>query len=229
MKFVMKHGEHLLTPVHLKLPSGVEWEIEFRRCNNDGVWFKTRKRYRGRITKPEIEETDYEEEDDDNSVKILDGFQPCPRKAREKSPLPCPQPHKKMRICKQGLRLLQIRNEKAIAFESASPSFTVVMHPSYLQKGLLTVPVGFGKRHLMKQPAGNAILKVLDGGTWSVKFTYSKPKAQFQQGWRAFVRGNNSSDDYDLFINVDYGLFISDLEQSEALVLSEFSNIISEV
>ncbi|KAI5314701.1 hypothetical protein L3X38_043877 [Prunus dulcis] len=103
------------------------------------------------------------------------------------------------------------------------------MHPSYLQKGLLTVPVGFGKRHLMKQPAGNAILKVLDGGTWSVKFTYSKPKAQFQQGWRAFVRANNSSDDYGLFINVDYGLFISDLEQSEALVLSEFSNIISEV
>lgn len=83
------------------------------------------------------------------------------------------------------------------------------------------MPVGFGKRHLMKQPAGNAILKVLDGGTWSVKFTYSKPKAQFQQGWRAFVRGNNLSD--------DYGLFISDLEQSEALALSEFSNIISEV
>ncbi|PQM42677.1 hypothetical protein Pyn_16133 [Prunus yedoensis var. nudiflora] len=73
----------------------------------------------------------------------------------------------------------------------------------------------------MKQPAGNAILKLLYGGTWSVKFTYSKPKVQFQQGWRAFVRGNNSSD--------DYGLFISDLEQSEALVLSEFSNIISEV
>ncbi|KAL6270480.1 hypothetical protein ACE6H2_027391 [Prunus campanulata] len=42
MKFVMKHGEHLSSPVHLKLPSGVEWEIEFRRCNNDGVWFKTR-------------------------------------------------------------------------------------------------------------------------------------------------------------------------------------------
>ena len=51
------------------------------------------------ITKPEIEEMDYEEEDDDKSIEILDGFRPCPRKAREKSPLPCPQPHKKMRTC----------------------------------------------------------------------------------------------------------------------------------
>ncbi|KAI5314700.1 hypothetical protein L3X38_043876 [Prunus dulcis] len=48
------------------------------------------------ITKPEIEEIDYEEEDDDKSIE---SFRPCPRKAREKSPMPCPQPHKKMRPC----------------------------------------------------------------------------------------------------------------------------------
>lgn len=32
---------------------------------------------------------------DDNSAMILDKFLPCPRKTREKSTLPCPQPHKK--------------------------------------------------------------------------------------------------------------------------------------
>nr|XP_028947414.1 uncharacterized protein LOC114820595 isoform X2 [Malus domestica] len=45
-------------------------------------------------TIPEEEETDYE---DDDSVEILDDFSPCPRKTREKSPLPCL--HKKMRTC----------------------------------------------------------------------------------------------------------------------------------
>ncbi|KAI5319449.1 hypothetical protein L3X38_039157 [Prunus dulcis] len=242
MKFVMKYGEHLSSPVHLKLPNGAEWEIELRRCNNGGVWFdkgwpefskfcsldygnwlvfgyegnsnfhvlifdRTSTEVEYAITKPEMEETDYEEEDD-NSIEILDGFPPCPRKAREKSPLPCPQPHKKMRTCeedesdpsevKDGVGSMHasttsgkaIALQRAIAFESVCPSFTVVMQPSYISYGPLTVPAGFAKRHLMKQPA-NAILKVSDGGTWSVKFSYPKPKVRFLQGWRVFVRDNN--------------------------------------
>lgn len=52
------------------------------------------------------------------------------------------------------------------------------------------MPTGFAKRHLTKQTA-NAILKVSDGGTWSVMFAYPKLKATFQQGWRVFVRDNN--------------------------------------
>ncbi|KAL6273821.1 hypothetical protein ACE6H2_024513 [Prunus campanulata] len=302
MKFVTKYGEHLSSPVHLKLPNGAEWEIELRRCNNGGVWFdkgwpefskfcsldyanwlvfgyegnsnfhvlifdRTSTEVEYHITKPEMEKTDYEkkeeeEEEDDNSVEILDGFPPCPRKAREKSPLPCPQPHKKMRTCgkaecninfrptktqtslrnkasdcsrsemkkedesdddsvetldtfpscpktgdKSPLAPSEVKDrvgrmhasttsgkaialQRAIAFESVNPSFTVVMQPSYIKNGPLTVPTGFAKRHLTKQPA-NAILKVSDGGTWSVKFAYPKLKATFQQGWRVFVRDNN--------------------------------------
>ncbi|CAL2273655.1 unnamed protein product [Prunus armeniaca] len=296
MKFVMKYGEHLSSPVHLKLPNGAEWELELRRCNNGGVWFdkgwpefskfcsldyanwlvfgyegnsnfhvlifdRTSTEVEYAMTKPEMEETDYEEEDD-NSVEILDGFPPCPRKARGKSPLPCPQPHKKMRTCgkaecninfrptktqtslrnkasdcsrsemkkedesdddsvetldtfpscpktgeksplapsevKDGVGSMHasttsgkaIALQRAIAFESVCPSFTVVMQPSYISCGTLTVPAGFAKRHLMKQPA-NAILKVSDGGTWSVKLSYPKLKVRFLQGWRVFVRDNN--------------------------------------
>ncbi|KAH0976895.1 hypothetical protein GBA52_026614 [Prunus armeniaca] len=81
-KFVMKYEENLSSPMRLELPSEVlRTEVQYP------------------ITKPEIEETDYKEEDDDKSIEILDGFRPYPRKAREKSPLPCPQRHKKMSQC----------------------------------------------------------------------------------------------------------------------------------
>ena len=49
---------------------------------------------------------------EDDFVEILDGLSPCP-KAREKSSLPCSQPHKKMRtsptgkiLCKLSVTLL---------------------------------------------------------------------------------------------------------------------------
>ncbi|CAL9025234.1 unnamed protein product [Prunus brigantina] len=90
--------------------------------------------------KPEMEETDSEEEEeeqddaddgsveildvceeeeeeqddaDDESVEILDVFPPCQRKAREKSPLPCPQPHKKMRTRSSGMMLEESLRNKA--------------------------------------------------------------------------------------------------------------------
>ncbi|CAL9025373.1 unnamed protein product [Prunus brigantina] len=39
MKFLMRYGENLSSPVHLKLPSGAEMEIELRRSNDGWVWF----------------------------------------------------------------------------------------------------------------------------------------------------------------------------------------------
>ncbi|TQD95883.1 hypothetical protein C1H46_018521 [Malus baccata] len=39
MKFVMKYGEELSSPVYLRLPCGSEWEIELRRCSGE-VWFE---------------------------------------------------------------------------------------------------------------------------------------------------------------------------------------------
>ncbi|XP_020423289.1 B3 domain-containing transcription factor VRN1 isoform X2 [Prunus persica] len=172
MRFLMKYGENLSSPVHLKLPNGAEMEIELRRCNNGGVWFDKgwpefskfcsldygswlvfgyegnsnfhvlifdRTATEIEYPKPEMEETDSEEEEeeqddaddgsveildvseeeeqqddaDDESVENLDVFPPCPRKAREKSPLPCPQPHKKMRTRSSGMMLEESLSNKA--------------------------------------------------------------------------------------------------------------------
>ncbi|KAL6272636.1 hypothetical protein ACE6H2_023328 [Prunus campanulata] len=172
-RFLMKYGENLSSPVHLKLPSGAEMEIELRRSNNGGVWFDKgwpefskfcsldygswlvfgyegnskfhvfvfdRSATEIEYPKPDMEETDSEEEEeqeddaddgsveildvseeeeeeqddaDDGSVEILDVFPPCPRKAREKSPLPCPQPHKKMRTRSSGKMLEESPRNKA--------------------------------------------------------------------------------------------------------------------
>lgn len=63
------------------------------------------------------------------------------------------------------------------------------------------MPSGFAKRHLVEHPAGNAFLRVSDGGTWSVKFKYEKSIARFQYGWLGFVRDNNLEvDDVCVFI-----------------------------
>ncbi|KAL6272645.1 hypothetical protein ACE6H2_023337 [Prunus campanulata] len=35
----MRYGDNLSSPVHLKLPSGAEMEIQLRRCNDGWVWF----------------------------------------------------------------------------------------------------------------------------------------------------------------------------------------------
>lgn len=37
MKFVNKYGKNLSNPVHFKLPSGAEWEIEVTRSDGE-VW-----------------------------------------------------------------------------------------------------------------------------------------------------------------------------------------------
>ncbi|XP_062014966.1 B3 domain-containing protein REM9-like [Rosa rugosa] len=54
-----------------------------------------------------------------------------------------------------------------------------------------SLPSEFSRRHLIKQPANNITLRVLDGRIWSVEFTYTKEKAQFQGGWLTFVKDNN--------------------------------------
>ncbi|KAM5551988.1 B3 domain-containing transcription factor VRN1 [Rosa sericea] len=88
-------------------------------------------------------------------------------------------------------------NEKAliqrnIASKSEKPYFKVVMQRSYIQKGYLSVPSEFSKRHLTKKPA-TVILQVLDGRTWSVqlKYHHERSEARFQSCWPLFVRENN--------------------------------------
>ncbi|OMO72908.1 hypothetical protein COLO4_27399 [Corchorus olitorius] len=103
---------------------------------------------------------------------------PPSRKTREKSAdLPCPRPHKKMRAnvnagasyqsqgeaavkrkakglngCCDSLNFLQRAKalQLARAFKSENPSFTVVMQPSYVHKGLVNVQVRSWKKQVKK-------------------------------------------------------------------------------
>ncbi|CAL2271764.1 unnamed protein product [Prunus armeniaca] len=194
MRFLMKYGENLSSPVHLKLPNGAEMEIELRRCNNGEVWFDKgwpefskfcsldygswlvfgyegnsnfhvlifdRTATEIEYPKPEMEETDSEEQDDaddgsveildvseeeeeeeqddvDNeSVEIFDVFPPCPRKAREKSPLPCPQPHKKMRTRSSGMMLEEsLRNKASDCSKSEMKRDKSPLVPSEVKDGV---------------------------------------------------------------------------------------------
>ncbi|PQM42676.1 B3 domain-containing transcription factor VRN1 [Prunus yedoensis var. nudiflora] len=80
-----------------------------------------------------------EDESDDDCVETLDKFPPPPkiRGQISISTTRC------QRWCWEDASNnypsgKAITLQRAIAFESASPSFTIVMHPSYLHKGLLT-------------------------------------------------------------------------------------------
>ncbi|KAI5317896.1 hypothetical protein L3X38_037603 [Prunus dulcis] len=205
MRFLVKYGENLSSPVHLKLPNGAEMEIELRRCNNGGVWFDKgwpefskfcsldygswlvfgyegnsnfhvlifdRTATEIEYPKPEMEETDSEEEEeeeqddaddgsveildvseeeeeeeeeddaDDESVENLDVFPPRPRKAREKSPLPCPQPHKKMRTRLSGMMLEEsLRNKASDCSKSEMKRDKSPLVPSEVKDGVGRMPI----------------------------------------------------------------------------------------
>ncbi|XP_048431331.1 B3 domain-containing transcription factor VRN1-like [Pyrus x bretschneideri] len=238
-KFVNNYGENLSNPVHFKLPSGAEWEIEVTRRGGE-VWFdkgwpkfsefyslgygdclifryewnskfhvcifdRSATEIEYPLPLPGMEETD---EDDDESVEILEDFPPCP-KTRQKSPLSSPPPRKRKRIStsigstskkletKSTLWMKPLtENEKAIAlqraidFKSENAHFKVAMQPSYIFSQLV-LPSEFAKKYLTQHPTGSAILRVPDGRTWNVKFKYDNKRARFLLGWPAFVEDNN--------------------------------------
>lgn len=92
-------------------------------------------------------------------------------------------------------------DEKAATFERASaalkpdsPFFMVAMQPSYVYPGCrLPIPKSFAQKYF-KNDHGDAVLCVLDGRTWPVKyFVYpgnGKAKTQIHSGWNKFTWDN---------------------------------------
>ncbi|KAM4132648.1 hypothetical protein ACJW30_01G267400 [Castanea mollissima] len=156
---------------------------------------------------------DIERDDIDNSVEIMDGFIPS-QKTREKSPLPCPLPHKRAKTnprkeysgatkrCPKSevieRTLSASEKDRALqrvrAFESKNPFFMVVIQPSYVYPGdSLSIPSSFAKKYMRKMSGEFVILRYFNGGTCSVKFSFYKAqtKAKFREGWKKFARDNN--------------------------------------
>ncbi|PRQ52133.1 putative transcription factor B3-Domain family [Rosa chinensis] len=163
------------------------------------------------MTMPKIEEAD---EDDDLSIEILEGFQPSP-KTRRKCPLACP-PYKKMRASLSGKADVssEIENtqpcdmfEKPITNKESHRNKVEVENLE--NKGVDDMSAEKDGRVLGGLSGTQSLcyrsfpedislsclqvtfLRVLDGRIWSVEFTYTKEKAQFQGGWLTVVKDNN--------------------------------------
>ncbi|KAM5551986.1 B3 domain-containing transcription factor VRN1-like [Rosa sericea] len=97
--------------------------------------------------------------------------------------------------------------QRANAFKSDKPSFKMATQPSHIHDGTISLPYEFAKRHLIKLPAGIAILRVSDGRTWSVMFKYDHKNSKarlWRSGWSSFVRDNNLKvGDVCVFVLID--------------------------
>ncbi|POO02661.1 B3 DNA binding domain containing protein [Trema orientale] len=85
--------------------------------------------------------------------------------------------------------------KRASGFKSKDPFFMVAMQPSFVgDKSAMILPSLFATKYLRSKNM-DVILKVSDGRTWSVKYSFrlwnGSPKAKFDRGWKAFAREND--------------------------------------
>ncbi|KAB1204818.1 B3 domain-containing transcription factor VRN1 [Morella rubra] len=167
----------------------------------------------------EIQVSPMEEAESDNSVEIVDHV-PTDPKAREKSPLPCPRPHKMMRTNPSGLEGISTTKQcpkfevlrrtrtlsmdekaralqKARGFKAKNPSFMVVMQSSYVRferSSTLEIPSNFAKRYLNKDQR-TIILRISDDRNWILEYVFKtnagRPRGRFKYGWNVFAQDNN--------------------------------------
>ncbi|GMN29842.1 hypothetical protein TIFTF001_002578 [Ficus carica] len=100
-KVVKIYGDTLSDSICVKLPCGLTWDLGLTKCDGkkryrDGLSSKPNRVEKHGIDRQPDELVKEETEEDDDSVEILESFSPTP-KTREKSLLPSPQPHKRMR------------------------------------------------------------------------------------------------------------------------------------
>ncbi|KAK9929696.1 hypothetical protein M0R45_026784 [Rubus argutus] len=97
-------------------------------------------------------------------------------------------------------------HQKANAFKSHNPSFTMSIRHSYINQNLMWLPFKFGRTHLTKQPS-SALLRVPGGRkTWSVALKYepTTKRASFNTGWVKFVKENDVKvNDVCVFVLID--------------------------
>ncbi|KAL5557171.1 hypothetical protein UlMin_039407 [Ulmus minor] len=154
-----------------------------------------------RFRKPNIEE----EIQEDDFVEIFDDFSPCP-KSREKSPLPCSRPQKRMKTTpseKPQKKLFcsgsEMKGMKTSFFLTTYPicsfGFTNMLCLIIFYAFCNNLPSDFARRYLSNN-MDDVILKVSDGRTWSIKCSLKmyggrKTIAKLHCGWETFVRDND--------------------------------------
>ncbi|XVE87215.1 hypothetical protein DITRI_Ditri18aG0098300 [Diplodiscus trichospermus] len=160
--FVRKHGKILPSPVQLEVPSGAKWQVELTKCD-EMVWLQKGWqefaehyslkfgyfvvfRYEGNAhfrvlifdkSASEIEypytSTDDDDDGGDLSVKLSDDDS-ASRKSKEKSHLPCPRPHKKIRTDSPNHPGTDLKSEILASRSSADDSKSRKMKLESLKK-----------------------------------------------------------------------------------------------
>ncbi|XP_058782152.1 B3 domain-containing transcription factor VRN1-like [Vicia villosa] len=140
-------------------------------------------------------ETDNVDDSDDESVEILNEWL-NKKKARPKSPLVSPRPHKKVRgeIKETSERTTSLNSprenraeEVAARFITNNPFFTILIKPNHLTEYLLSVPNLEG---IIENKERYVILKN-EKSSWNVKLLCSKKNSNkrfLSAGWSLFAR-----------------------------------------
>ncbi|GAB2285203.1 hypothetical protein Dimus_019654 [Dionaea muscipula] len=83
--------------------------------------------------------------------------------------------------------------QKAEAFRSESPSFIVVMWPSYVSNRFsLHIPMHHGKKYLVDKENMSITLRAVGSSKkWRVRCSISRSATMFSTGWDVFVRENH--------------------------------------
>ncbi|XP_065871965.1 B3 domain-containing transcription factor VRN1-like [Euphorbia lathyris] len=219
-KFVRNYGNNLSNAVILKVPSGEKWKIDTLKVDGqiwlEKGWDKFMEYYsiiigsllvfqydesnccfNVNIFDSTCTEIDYpysiiKVESDEIPIEISDNqFSPS-RKRKEKSPLSSSRLHKKMKKVEKFTNIARKgkKENPSSSFQSQTPSFQIKMKPSYFHGSHPDIPATFARKYI-KRKDGNALLIVLDGKTWSVKYASGVRRTRLMHsGWIKFVRDN---------------------------------------
>ncbi|XP_038723749.1 B3 domain-containing transcription factor VRN1-like [Tripterygium wilfordii] len=213
--FVKEYGSAIPKSVSVRVPSGAVWQVELSRYN-DNVWLEHGWREFAEYysmeyghllvfehegcsrfnvvifdkSATEINYTHYSSEDH-ASIEMLDEFTVSPR-ARKRSPLHVPHPHKKMRKWPLTSEKIAETLQRAT---SENPYFKVVMTQTSVRKGYgLRIPMAFARRYL-RENQSDVTLCVSTGRTWSTEYHHHKERSDqrtlLYRGWHEFVHDNN--------------------------------------
>ncbi|XP_061364740.1 B3 domain-containing transcription factor VRN1-like [Gastrolobium bilobum] len=195
--FTRRYGGGLSNPVFVKPPDGTEWKVYWTKQNGE-IWFEKgwkefAEKYcldNGYLVVFKYEGTSqFDVVILDQSALEID----YPQKARQKSPLFSPRPHKKMRGEKATQRTSSLNRPREVKarevaknFISCNPFFTVFLKPVHLAESQLSVP---DLKGYIENKDKYVTLK-LGKGSWHVKLLSShksRSRNRLSAGWSLFA------------------------------------------
>nr|XP_011465440.1 PREDICTED: B3 domain-containing protein LOC_Os12g40090-like isoform X2 [Fragaria vesca subsp. vesca] len=218
-KFVKKYGGELSSSASLKLPDGLEWEVDITRTATEIDYSRTvedddssgeiledclrgsrnsgsvsRKKNRNNSTgKPEMDDNN-----DEGDVGSEEGEDEDNHSRR-------------MHPVTSSIRK-EIALQRAKDYEPALPHFVIAIRTSSIPGGYLYVPSVFSKTYLATQPTHIMLQTVSNKEPWCVDMHYERSACRLRAGWPGFVKSNKLVlGDACVFVLKDSNAFLFDV------------------